>query len=362
MPQEAGEIRDLALVGGVLVVASPQGLEALNARTGATVWRSVSFDRSGVAAFAVSGQQVVIVTRGGRWIGVYAPTGQVSWRSQAPSGALIPYSDKLQVLAGAATIPVASVDTATIRGVDSRTGRVKWSIGRQQLYGCTPDASRLTQQSSVETQRYVSQNWLAIPVECGTRNAVVAVDAASGRATWRHGILTPDDTPQSSASDRFVGINDDGYGVFERGVEKNSHKLLVQDPSGRVKTVLDKAQSFDIWGPLSPLTTVAGWMVLPFLRNGEHYFAAMTAGGDRTSIVSLSEGVRVATFDGARAYGIQKNGSIKVATVGRAVSAGVTPPWKGDVFWLAAGNGSLLAATAHDASEKSQITITSIGN
>lgn len=47
-----GEIRDLALVGGVLVAASPQGVEALDARTGTTVWRSDSFDRSGVAAIA----------------------------------------------------------------------------------------------------------------------------------------------------------------------------------------------------------------------------------------------------------------------------------------------------------------------
>ncbi|GAA2161708.1 outer membrane protein assembly factor BamB family protein [Actinomadura napierensis] len=344
------------------MAASPQGVEALSARTGATVWRSVSYDHSGVAAFAVSGQQVVIATRGGRWISVHAPTGQVSWRSQAPPGALIPYSDKLQVLAGAATVPVVSLDTHTIRGVDSRTGRIKWNIGRQQLYGCTPDTSRLTQPSSVETQRYVSKNWLAIPVTCGTRSAVVAVDAASGHATWRHGTLTPDDSPLSSAGDRFVGINDDGYGVFEQGVEKNSHKLIVQDPSGQAKTVLNKAQAYDIWGPLSPLAMVGGNMIVPFLRNGEHYFAAMTASGGRTSIVSLSEGVRVATFDGTRAYGIQKDGSIKVATVGRALSVEVNPPLKGNAFWVAAGNESLLAAATDDASGKSRVTITSIGN
>jgi PQQ-like domain len=360
--REAGEIRDLALVGGVLVAASPQGVEALNARTGATAWRSVSFDRSGVAAFAVSGQQVVIATRGGRWISVNAPTGRVSWRSQAPSGALIPYSDELQVLAGSATVPVTSPDTRTIRGVDSRTGRIRWDIGQQQLYGCTPDTSRLTQPGSVETKRYVSKNWLAIPVTCGTRNAVVAVDAASGRATWRHGTLTPGDSPLSNVSDRFVGIDDAGYGVFEQGVEKNSHKLIVQDPSGRVRTALDKAQSYDIWGPLSPLTTAGGSMIIPFVRNGEHRFAVMTAGGGRTSIVSLSEGVRAATFDGTRAYGVQKNGSIKVATAGRAPSGEVRPPLKGDAFWLAAGNESLLAATADDAPGKSQVTITSIGN
>lgn len=360
--REAGEIRDLALVGGVLVTASPQGVEALNARTGATVWRSISFDRSGVAAFAVSGQQVVVVTRGGRWISINAPTGRVSWRSQAPSGALIPYSDKLQVLAGSATVPVTSLGTRTIRGVDSKTGRIKWDIGQQQLYGCTPDASRLTQSGSVETKRYISENWLAIPVTCGTRSAVVAVDAASGRASWRHSTLTPDDSPLSKASDRFVGINDDGYGVFEQGVEKDSHKLIVQSPSGRVRTALDKAQSYDIWGPLSPLTTAGGNMIIPFVRNGEHHFAVMTVGGDRTSIVSLSEGVRAATFDGTRAYGVQKNGSIKVGTAGRAASAEVRPPLEGNAFWVAAGNESLLAAASHDVSGKSQVTITSIGN
>lgn len=226
--RDAGDLGNLALVEGVLVAASPQGVEALNARTGATLWRSASFDRSGVAAFAVSGRHVVIAARDGRWIGVRASTGLVSWRSQAPSGALIPYSDGLRVLAGSATVPVASLDTHTVRGIDGLTGRVKWTIGREQLYGCTPDASRLTQPNSVETKRYVSKNWLAIPVTCGVRNAVVAVDAASGRAAWRHGTLTPDDSPLSSAGDRFVGINDAGCGIFERGIEEDSHELILQ--------------------------------------------------------------------------------------------------------------------------------------
>lgn len=124
-----GGIGDLALVGGVLVTASPQGVEALNARTGETLWRSISFDRSGVGAFAVSGQQVVIATRGGRWISVHAPTGRVSWRSQAPSGVLIRYSDSFQVLAASVTVPVVSLDTHTIRGVDSQTGRTRVRIG-----------------------------------------------------------------------------------------------------------------------------------------------------------------------------------------------------------------------------------------
>ncbi|MFB4301404.1 PQQ-binding-like beta-propeller repeat protein [Actinomadura sp. NTSP31] len=360
--QVTGGIRDLALVGGALVTASPQGLEALNARTGATLWRSITFDRSGVAAFAVSGQQVVVATRGGRWLSIKAPTGQVSWGSPSPPGALIPYSDELQALATSATVPVVSSDDRTIRGVDSQTGRIRWGIGRQQLYGCTPDASRLTQPGSVETKRYVSKNWLAIPVTCGTRNAVVSVDAASGRAAWRHGTVTPDDSPLSSAGDRFVGINDDGYGIFEQGTAKDSHRLIAQSPSGQVRTVLDEAEAYDFWGPLSPLATAGGRMIIPFLRHGKHYFAVMGTSGARASIVNLSEKVRKATFDGIRAYGIQQDGSIKVAATDQASPTGVRPPLKAKAFWIAAGNGSLFIATSGDLSERGQVTITSIGN
>ncbi|WP_246342307.1 PQQ-binding-like beta-propeller repeat protein [Actinomadura verrucosospora] len=343
---ETGGIRDVALAGGVLVAASAQGVEALDARTGATRWRSGSFDRSGVAALAVSGEQVVIATRGGRWIGVQAATGRVSWRSRPPSGGLIPYYDKLQSLAGSAVLPVVSVDNRTIRGVDGRTGRIKWSIGRQQLYGCSPDVDWMTRSGSVETKRYVSGNWLAVPVTCGTRKAVVAVDAASGRAAWRHDTVTPDDSPQSAASDRFVGINDAGYGVFERGVRKGAHSLIVEAPSGRVTVALEKAQSYDTWGPLSPLASANGSMVLPIVRGGKHYFSAMASSGSRGSILGLAEEVSVATFDGARVYEVRKDGSIDVATVGRLAPVAVRPGMKGYAFWVAAGNNTLFVATS----------------
>ncbi|MGI5324763.1 PQQ-binding-like beta-propeller repeat protein [Actinomadura nitritigenes] len=344
------------------MTASPQAVEAFDARTGAPVWRSASFDHSEVTAFALSGQQVVIVTRAGRWFGVDAPTGRMSWRSRSPSGTLIHYSDKLQVLATSTTVPVVSLGTRTIRGIDGRTGRTKWNIGRQQLYGCTLDTSQIAQTSSVETKRYVSDNWLAVPVVCGSRNAVVAVDAASGRATWRHGTMTPGDTPQSSANDRFVGINDNGYGVFEQGTGKDSHKLAVQDPSGRVQVVLNKAQSYDIWGPLSPLATVGSHMIIPFLRNGKHYFATMAVSGSRPSITHLSEDVLTATFDDSWAYGIRQDGSVEVAAVGQAAPVRMGPAPKGKVFWIATGNASLFIATSSATPEENQVTITSIGN
>lgn len=357
----AGGIEDLALAGGALVTASPEGVEALDARTGTTVWRRDVLDRSGVAAFAVSGQEVVIATRGGRWVGVQAPTGRVLWRSPSPSGALIPSPDGLQVLAASTTVPVASLDTNTIRGIDSRTGRTKWRVDRRQLYGCTPDASRMAQPNSVETKRYVSKNWLAIPVSCGTRDAVVAVNADTGRATWRHDTLKPDDSPRPSESDRFIGINDDGCGVFERGVEKGSHSLIVQGSSGSAKTILGKAGAYDIWGPLSPLVTVEGSMILPFGRRGRHYYAVMAASGAHASAISLSEGVREAAFDGARAYGVQRDGSIKVAAPGQTAQAEVRPALKGRVFWVAAGNGSLFVASSDDSSEGGRVVIESIG-
>lgn len=356
-----GEIRDLALVGGVLVAASPQGVEALDARTGTTVWRSDSFDRSGVAAFAVSGRQVVIATRGGRWISVQAPTGRVSWRSQAPSGALIPYSDGLQILAASAAVPVASLDTNIIRGIDGQTGRTKWNIGPPQLYGCTPDTSRLTQPGSVETKRYVSKNWLAIPVTCGTQDAVVAVNAATGRAVWRHGTLKSGDAPRPAASDRFIGINDDGYGVFEQGNKKDSHSLVVQEPTGATKAILNRAEAYDVWGPLSPLATVGSNMILPFVRHGKHYFTSMTTGGTRPSVMSLTEGVRVAAFDGVRAYGVQQDGSIRVASAGQKSQAAVRVGLKGKAFWVAVGNNSLFVAGVDGSSGSGRVAIESIG-
>ncbi|KAB2374361.1 outer membrane protein assembly factor BamB family protein [Actinomadura montaniterrae] len=359
---EAGEIRDLTLVGGVLVTASSQDVEALNARTGATVWRSASIDRSGVAAFAVSEQQVVIATRNGRWFSVHAPTGRVTWRSPSPSGAWIPYSDELQALATSAAIPVVSIDTNTISGVDGLTGRTKWNIGRRQLYGCTPDTSRLTQPSSVETKRYVSKNWLSVPVTCGAQDAVVAVNAATGQPTWHHSALAPDEPSGPSANDRFVGINDDGYGLFEQQVTKGSHNLIIQDPSGRVKTVRNKAESHDIWGPLSPLVTVSTTMIFPFTRQGKHYFTITTTSGDNPSIVNLSEELREAAFDGTRAYEVQENGQIKVATVGQAKTTDIKPLLKGKPFWIAAGNNTLFIATTGHPPAKNQVTITAIGN
>ncbi|GAA4239653.1 hypothetical protein GCM10022254_60600 [Actinomadura meridiana] len=162
-------------------------------------------------------------------------------------------------------------------------------------------------------------------------------------------------------SDRFVGINDDGYGVFEQGVEENTHKLIIQDPSGRVRTALNKAQSYDIWGPLSPLTTAGDSMVIPFLRSGKHFFAVMTVAGEGASTIRLPDDVRAATFDGTTAFVIQKNGSVGVAT-GGAASTETLPHLKGNVFWTAAGNNSLLVATSVDTAEKSQVSITSIGN
>jgi hypothetical protein len=346
----------------VLVTASPQDVEALNARTGATVWRTVSIDRSGVAAFAVSGQQVVIATRNGRWFSVHAPTGRVTWRSPSPSGALIPYSDELQALATSATIPVVSIATNTVRGIDGQTGRTKWNIGRRQLYGCTPNTSRLTQPSIVETKRYVSKNWLAVPVTCGTQEAVIAVNAATGRPTWRHSTLAPDDAPGPSANGRFVGINDDGYGLFEQQDKKGSYNLTIQDPSGQARTMLNNAQSHDIWGPLSPLLTAGSTMMFPFMRQGKHYFATMPTSGANPSTVNLSDRVREATFDGVRAYGVQQDGSIKVVTVGQPKTADIRPPLKGKPFWIAAGNNTLFIATSDHPPTKSQVTITAIGN
>ncbi|MBO2460232.1 hypothetical protein [Actinomadura violacea] len=257
---------------------------------------------------------------------------------------------------------MVSVDTRTIRGVDGRTGRIKWSVGRQQLYGCTPDADSMAQSGSVETKRYVSRNWLAVPVTCGTRNAVVAVDAGSGRVAWRHGVMNPDDSPLSAASDRFVGINDVGYGVFERGARKGSHSLIVQAPSGQVKVALSKARSRDIWGPLSPLVSVNGKMVVPIVRDGKHYFAAMTTSGSQGSILGLAEEVSVATFDGVRVYEVREDGSIDVATVGRLAPVAVRPAMKGDVFWVTAGNNNLFVATSEGPSGKGRIVIAAVGN
>jgi hypothetical protein len=57
----------------------------------------------------------------------------------------------------------------------------------------------LTQPNSVKTKRYVSRNWLSIPVTCGTRNAVI-VDGTRVYAIQQDGSIKVATTGQTAST------------------------------------------------------------------------------------------------------------------------------------------------------------------
>lgn len=354
-----GFLKDVALVGGVLLVGSSHGVEALNARTGATLWRSTSFASAQVTGFAVSGDHVAVSTGDARWFGVHIPTGKLTWRSESPSGRFVHYSDHLQALATSTTIPVVSLDASTIRGFDGRTGRVRWSIGKNRLYGCALNTSQVTVSTNDETRRYVSGKTLVLPAFCGRDDAVIGVDAESGRALWRRKTTRLDDHVPTSWPDRFIGIGENGDMLFEHGRTGDSLKLIVQDSSGRTKAELSGAEAKTVWGPLSPLTTSAGGVAFPFLRDGRSYFATLAPNSERISVANFTKGVRAAAFDGTRVYSVLDGGNVEVAAPEGSSSTQVRPAPRGSVFWAATGNDSLFLA-ASDSPYEDRVTITSV--
>ncbi|GAA0225834.1 hypothetical protein GCM10009527_022800 [Actinomadura nitritigenes] len=67
-------------------------------------------------------------------------------------------------------------------------------------------------------------------------------------------------------------------------------------------------------------------------------------------------------FDGTRAYGVRPDGSIEVATAGQTAPAEVTPAPRGEIYWIAAGNNSLVIAASMASANEKQVTMMSVGN
>ncbi|MGK5558317.1 PQQ-binding-like beta-propeller repeat protein [Actinomadura kijaniata] len=203
-----------SVVDGQLFVATPRGLVAHDAGTGSERWHYREPGRA-LAAYAVTGGVAVVMTgvpRTGvtvpdRWTALDATTGALLW-ARAVRGVPLPLAFDSPRAGMGGVVPVAA--DGRVRGVEARTGRVRWTSGPVG----TPDCR----------STYAAGDDVLTLVTAVCRKAVrfLAVDPASGRERWRRAIPSNANTLLSSPVRRgltLLGVGDERVLVTADGRE-----------------------------------------------------------------------------------------------------------------------------------------------
>ncbi len=182
-PSPAGAVSSTPrLVAGQFVTATAQGVDAHDAGTGRARWHYRERGRR-VTAYAVTSGSLVIMTddenmdrRTSRWTGLDAATGRVEWSIPAP-GYRLPGGDSLGAAAGQGMLPLMPVTGGGIRGLDARTGRLRWTRQVAERGCTTPIVGQLGAEDTDGSLFAVKEN-------CGGRTRLLALDPATGAVRW----------------------------------------------------------------------------------------------------------------------------------------------------------------------------------
>lgn len=217
-----------ATVGDRIIVADDRSLDARDIRTGARLWsipRKAVYRHAGLdGPFGVTvitdgaeGTGVAVVRDGARLTGLDTRTGEILWWSDAAAG-IIGADTGTTVLAVYARAPVDASNAerpVSLVGVDSRSGRERWSVPLGLDDRCSVDGA-------------VAEGH-AIYTDCDSR--VHAVELATGRATAITGL--PRARPSVFAAGSRIGLR-----TLESTVSRT--RLLEPDASGATDPPLDE--------------------------------------------------------------------------------------------------------------------------
>ncbi|MBW8485834.1 outer membrane protein assembly factor BamB family protein [Actinomadura parmotrematis] len=170
----------MAVADGRLFVAGPESLRAYDLAGGKRLWTvPVRAPRTVQAVTATAGT-VLLATwdRGGdeRWSALDAGSGAEVW---ATSGQGRPLVQALHFPSAAGVVPAVSDPTQrTVKGVDARTGHVRWATGKVTDGDCLADPT-LTEH--VRSDGSV----VLVPLACPSAVMAAALDPATGAVLWR---------------------------------------------------------------------------------------------------------------------------------------------------------------------------------
>ncbi|WP_165495190.1 outer membrane protein assembly factor BamB family protein [Actinomadura roseirufa] len=210
------------IVDGQLFVATHQGIDAYDASSGKPRWHYREPGRE-LSKYTVTGGAVLVITsKGGenRWIGLDASTGKFLWTESSRRTTFVSGPTK-RTMAAAGIVPAfgGPLTSKILKGIDARTGHVRWSNS-----ALAPPTCEFSPEISIEGD----DSLFLIKTTCtGKRSQVHALDPATGAERWRR------DTPDAG-SDLEHAIVQDRHTLIDVSTDRllltsDGHQLLKED-------------------------------------------------------------------------------------------------------------------------------------
>ncbi|MGH8882181.1 MAG: PQQ-binding-like beta-propeller repeat protein, partial [Stackebrandtia sp.] len=182
-PSSRALIRDSVAAGAGVVVATGDGIVALDGRTGQERWHYRLTDtRYYPDLVAVDGGRGVVVSFDGRLHAFDAYTGELRWRDDEATARTPPHWDTL-IAATDSTVVRRRYGPAQFAGTDVRTGEVRWQYTLPTLPNQCGDRARA---HSIRDTVIIHNELCSDFVE------LTALDGATGELLWRKSPLPYD--------------------------------------------------------------------------------------------------------------------------------------------------------------------------